>query len=359
MNADCRKQLTILFSTRVKKRASFLRRTAIVVLPLLYGVAAFSCKEGKPLSRQSGKIEISRQNIAHPIDTAREIHHGYSFLQKIDSVDFHRIDSLLSLSSFPSSIPKRVELFSRCFLGSAFSGDGPTGEGCYDTVDTAPIYNIHCFDCLTYVEHVFALALSGNVEDFLPNLVRLRYKDGSIDYVHRNHFFETDWLANNKGIATLIHPKNGVMITRTISKKSFFAQKHLTVSVADTVISIYAWSIEGFTAALAGNSIEPGVYLIAFIKKNYRTVITNHVGFAIIYPDAAYLRDASKTRGRVVQSDLKRYLDHNSPRLEGLLLARVITGSDPRQHPYATHVALSLASQSRIPISSVKDRTLW
>ena len=208
-----------------------------------------------------------------------------------------------------------------------FSAENPTGEGAYDTVDTAPIYNIHFFNCLTYVEHVLALALSGDARAFPAHLVRLRYGDGRIDYLHRNHFFETDWLANNREYIALVHPKNGVTITRTLSKASFFARKHLKVTVPDTVVSVYAWPIEGFLAALDEKTIDPGVYIIAFIKNRHKKVMTTHVGFAIIGSRGAVLRDANKTRGRVSQSALDKYLRHNAPVLEGLLLARIKNGN--------------------------------
>ncbi len=321
---------------KVQKHTRFFRRKSIGALLILCGISLFLCKDAQRSSRYHATLGNPVPTKLPIVDTNREIHYSnpYSnpFSEKIDSVDLHRIDSFLSLSTFPVFFSGRVDLFSQCFLGMPFNGEGPTGEGRYDTVDTAPIYNIRCFDCLTYVEHVLALALSDNPRAFLPNLVRLRYKDGTINYLHRNHFFVIDWLANNKDIVTLVHPKNGVTITRTISKKSFFARKHLTVPIPDTVVSVYSWSVEGFTTALAQKLIDTGVYIIVFIKKRYRTVIANHVGFVIITPRATYLRDANKTRGKVSESDLNKYLNHNAPRLEGILLARIITGSDPRQH---------------------------
>jgi hypothetical protein len=288
------------------------------------------CKDAGRASRYRANLGNAVFKNAPIIDTVRKIYDNIPVSAITDSADFNRIDSLLSRSTFPGSISERVDKFSRCFLGMPFSGDGPTGEGSYDTVDIKPIYNIRCFDCLTYVEHVLALALSSDARAFLPQLVRLRYKDGIIDYLHRNHFFETDWIANNNDLFTLVRPDNGIRITRTISKASFFARKRLKVPLADTVISVYAWSVEGLLAALAEKSIAPGVYIIAFIKNGHRRVMATHVGFVVVHSNAAHLRDANKTRGRVSESDLKKYLRHNAPALEGLLLARVISGPDPR-----------------------------
>jgi hypothetical protein len=285
---------------------------------------------GRP-SQNNPKPENSLKKTAPAADTIGTKQDSSTVATGAGAVDFNRIDSLLTLPAIPGSISERVDFFSRCFLGTPFSGESPTGEGRYDTVDTAPVYNINSFDCLTYVEHVLALALSGNARSFLPHLVRLRYRDDCIDYLHRNHFFETDWLANNKDLITLIPPKKGVVITRTISKTTFFARKRLKVSIPDTVISVNAWPVEGFLAALDRKSIDPGIYLIAFIKNRHIRVMTTHVGFAVINSGAAYLRDANKTRGKVSESDLKKYLNHNAPVLEGLLLARITDRADPRR----------------------------
>jgi D-alanyl-D-alanine carboxypeptidase/D-alanyl-D-alanine-endopeptidase (penicillin-binding protein 4) len=262
-----------------------------------------------------------------PAAVVREVPPASPPPKVIDNADSMRIDSLLSLSPSTGSLPKRIDFFSRWFLEAPFDSEGPTGEGRFDTVDTAPVCNLHAFDCLTYVEQVLALALSKTAEDFSRNLVRLRYKDGVIDYLHRNHFFETDWLANNRDLVALIPPKTGVPVTRTISKKSFFARRHLSVSIPDTVVSVHAWSVDEFCTALGDSSIAPGMYIVAFIKKNYRSVLVNHVGFAVVTHPVAYFRDASKTRRSVHQTGLEWYVRHNAERLEGLLLVRITTDS--------------------------------
>jgi hypothetical protein len=321
-----------LLYSRPKKNARLFRRKSVATITFLFGIAAMSCKDAGHTPPINEKPVVSPRATPPVVDTPRELRPLNPLLTTIDSSDLKRIDSLLSLPALPGTVPKRIDFFSRSFLEAPFDSEGPTGEGRFDTVDTAPICNIRRFDCLTYVEHMLALALSENPEDFMRNLIRLRYRDGVVDYVHRNHFFETDWLTNNKDLVALIPPKIGVPVTRTISKKSFFARKHLAVTIPDTVISVHAWPVDEFCTALSDKSISPGIYIIAFIKKNYRSVIANHVGFAVITPRIAYFRDASKTRGSVHQTGLDWYIRHNAERLEGLLLVRILAGSDTGQN---------------------------
>lgn len=295
----------------------------LVTLPLFFGLFLLLCNDKGPTPAPAARQEHSQNTEVPVVDTLRETRKENNLAQYIDPIDRQLIDSLLGLPTLPGSFSDRVDAISRYFMGVPYDSTGPTGEGRFDIVDTKPIYNIHHFDCLTYVEHVLALALSSNAGEFMSQLQRLRYKDGKIDYLHRNHFFVIDWLANNKDIAMIITPKEAVKVTRIISKRKFFSQKGLTVQIPDTNVSMQAWSIDGFTSELKTQSIPSGVYIIAFIKKRLRSVIVNHVGFAVITPHTCLLRDANKTRRRVSETSLVKYLDHNAPLLEGVLLISI------------------------------------
>jgi D-alanyl-D-alanine carboxypeptidase/D-alanyl-D-alanine-endopeptidase (penicillin-binding protein 4) len=290
---------------------------------LLSGLFFLSCKKSDRIRAPAAKKEKAQNIEIAVFDTIWESHKENNLAQYINPIDRKLIDSLLDLPQLPSSFLNRVDKISRYFIDVPFDSTGPTGEGGFDTVDTKPIYNIHHFDCVTYVEHVLALAHSSNADEFISQLQRLRYKDGKIDYQHRNHFFVIDWLANNRDIATLITPKEAVAVTRIISKKRFFSRKGIVVQIPDTNVSIQAWSVDGFTSELKAQSIPPDIYIIAFIKKRLRSVIVNHVGFALITPHSSLLRDANKTRKRVSETDLVKYLDHNAPLLEGVLLISI------------------------------------
>jgi D-alanyl-D-alanine carboxypeptidase/D-alanyl-D-alanine-endopeptidase (penicillin-binding protein 4) len=298
-------------------------RIPLATFSLLSGLFLIYCNDpgrtpapaAKPGNPQSTGVPVA--------DTLRETRGDLNLVQHIDPVDRQLIDSLLGSPKLPKSFLNRIDEISRYFVGVPFDSTGPTGEGHFDTLDTKPIYNIRHFDCLTYVEHVLALALSSNADEFILQLQRLRYQDGKIDYLHRNHFFVIDWLANNKDIARVIAPKEAVTVTRIISKRKFFSRKGLAVQIPDTTVSMQAWSVDGFTSELKAQSISPGIYIIAFIKERLRSVIVNHVGFALITPHSCLLRDANKTRRRVTETDLVKYLDHNAPLLEGVLLVSI------------------------------------
>ena len=71
------------------------------------------------------------------------------------------------------------------------------GEFPYELHDPDPIYCLSKSDCVTFCEHMYAMALSRDWWGFLRTLQRLRYRDGIVGMLTRNHYTEADWNRNN------------------------------------------------------------------------------------------------------------------------------------------------------------------
>src|SRR2546430_371168 len=71
------------------------------------------------------------------------------------------------------------------------------GEGPYELYDPDPMYCLEKSDCVTFVEHTYAMALSRDWPSFFRTLQRLRYKEGKIGMRTRNHESVADWDPNN------------------------------------------------------------------------------------------------------------------------------------------------------------------
>lgn len=91
----------------------------------------------------------------------------------------------------------RLELISRRFLSLPYGHGGPLGEGPSGRYDQDPLYRFDTFDCTTYVETVVALALARSVDEFEQEQDRIRYEDGIVDYLKRNHYPSLQWIPNN------------------------------------------------------------------------------------------------------------------------------------------------------------------
>lgn len=71
------------------------------------------------------------------------------------------------------------------------------GEFPFEVYDSAPLFKLKNSDCVTYVEKIYAMTFSKNWPTFFAMLQRIRYKNGEIGYLTRNHWSLADWDVNN------------------------------------------------------------------------------------------------------------------------------------------------------------------
>lgn len=72
------------------------------------------------------------------------------------------------------------------------------GEMPFETHDPQPLYSLGKSDCVVFVEHTLAMALTTDWAGFMRLLQRIRYRDGQIGVATRNHFTEADWNPSNR-----------------------------------------------------------------------------------------------------------------------------------------------------------------
>ncbi len=115
------------------------------------------------------------------------------------------------------------------------------GEYPFELFDPDPIYCLAKSDCLTFCEHTYALALSSDWWMFLNALQRLRYKDGRIGMLQRNHFTLADWNHNNRFLFEDVTPRLGdgqaaVTLNQVCRRAAFFAKFGLGKDIPDESI---------------------------------------------------------------------------------------------------------------------------
>lgn len=126
---------------------------------------------------------------------------------------------------------ERIASISSFFIGKR-AILGPLGEGDYDIFDKDPLFSFTFFDCTTFVETVMALSLSHDFDEFLDNLIKIRYQNGNISFKNRNHFISLDWIPNNtswgvlKDLTAEIGPT--LEAIATIDKKNWFKKLNLS-----------------------------------------------------------------------------------------------------------------------------------
>ncbi len=186
------------------------------------------------------------------------------------------------------------------FLGAQYI-NSPLGEGVAPDAD--PIIRFDAFDCTTFVETVLA---NGNQK----KLNQIRYKNGDIDFLNRNHFIESDWMVNNADIVKNVSGQFGETAIRNvkIDKKSWFKRVHNI----DTNFKVQNIALEYLPY---DNFTKPNIsreMIVLFITDNQKIrdnigtdLAVVHMGFAL--PNGK-LRHASSDMGRVVDVDLMEYV---------------------------------------------------
>lgn len=79
------------------------------------------------------------------------------------------------------------------FLGAPYALSA-LGEGPGASPDADPLIRYDAFDCTTFVETAIALSLADNLEEARLLLDVLRYKEAKVDFLHRRHFPEAEWI---------------------------------------------------------------------------------------------------------------------------------------------------------------------
>ena len=209
------------------------------------------------------------------------------------------------------------------FIGTEYVGAkyvrNPLGEGA--GVDGDPLIRFDAFDCTTFVETVLA---HGNK----ARLNQIRYKNGDISFVNRNHFIETDWLKNNSDLVENVSAEYAPTTVRrvTIDKKNWFKKNHNI----DTNFEKQTVDLEyiPYKDAQSIRVTEPMVVLFVNApghapEKIGTDLAVRHMG--ILLPNGI-LRHASIIQKRVVEVDFNKYVNQmmeNQNKL-GIMLLRIL-----------------------------------
>jgi hypothetical protein len=200
---------------------------------------------------------------------------------------------------------------------------GPLGEGPDAVPEPKPLSDFAHVDCVTFVEQVYALALSPDAASFPDTLRRIRYRDGKVDYRWRNHYTVSDWLPANAWFIRDVTGEVGAGLTqtmrKTISRARFFAGKGLSQykDIPDEDAATDYIPREKAPEMLA--KLRTGDLLIFVIDTP--GIIAGHVGL-VRNPGTLQVQHASLSRKEVVTAPLKDYLAGLPARFVGIKVAR-------------------------------------
>jgi Protein of unknown function (DUF1460) len=218
-----------------------------------------------------------------------------------------RVEQLLSKTKHDRSAPRRIDLLSRNFLGHPYKPNPLIGSADTPEVFTA---SFDGFDCVTYIETVLALARASTVDDFIEWLRKIRYEDGRVQWERRNHYM-TLWTRNNI--------RNGIL--RPVSTPG--VPIHSKERVLDVIPGLAAQrtrikSVPKTAMPRLERHLQTGD-LIFFVSTR-KNLDVFHAGIIVRDDERVLMRHASRSRGSVVEQELREFLNAN--RMSGVITAR-------------------------------------
>ena len=184
------------------------------------------------------------------------------------------------------------------------------GEAPFETIDAQPVFNLKQSDCVVFVEHTLAMAMSDRFGSFLRNLQRIRYDNGQIGVLTRNHYTEADWNPNNawflKDITEeLAGDKTAQYVAKT-DRAAFFKQRYklaTTMPVETTKVSYVPYSqLVAIKPKLRTGDV------IEFVKGDSpSSAWVHHLGLIAVMPDGA-VHVIHSTEPRVREEAIETYV---------------------------------------------------
>jgi hypothetical protein len=216
-----------------------------------------------------------------------------------------RIDALILMARDLSTIAERIAFISRALIGMPYRGYTLIGGR---HRPERFVVRDDCFDCVTYCETVLAVARSERLDDFVPELRRIRYHNGVVSWRARNHYF-ADWSTNNvaDGICARVTVPGGVAIDKTLTYMRALGPRRVSFDAIPRA------------RLLANRDRLATGDIIGFLSRRPRLDYF-HIGFVIIGPDGELLlRHAARSRGRVLDQRLAHFLAVNRVQRVSLL----------------------------------------
>ena len=216
-----------------------------------------------------------------------------------------RIARLIRESREFASISQRIEFISAALRGTRYRADtlvgGPRRPEKFVVRDDA-------FDCVTYAETVLAAAGAGNAGEFEPRLRAIRYHNGTVSWLERNHYF-FEWCERNVENKTCrwIDIDGSVEINKTVDSQKGLSARTFSMRVIPRDVFL-----------AHKDRLESGD-IVGFVSRR-ANLDYFHCGLIALAPGRALLlRHASASRHRVLDERMDRFLAHNRVRAVSLL----------------------------------------
>jgi len=217
------------------------------------------------------------------------------------------VERLIEQARALPTVSQRIDFISGKLLGVRYQANTLIGS---PKLPERFVVRDDAFDCVTFCEVVLAAAIARDIGEFETLLRRIRYDRGNVQYDQRNHYF-ADWCKRNieNGICRPVKIEPSIVIDKTLTWHREFGQHPVSISAIakETLLEsaklLAPGDIIGFTSRRVGlDYYHTG--LVAFGKTG-----------------ELLLRNASQSRGRVVEDKMATFVSVNPVKYVTLLRA--------------------------------------
>lgn len=221
-------------------------------------------------------------------------------------IDRRRLKEILRRGAGATDFGSRIDRISTFLLGAPYRANPLVGSAYVPEELTAPL---DAFDCVTYVETVYAAAISRDEDEFVVNLRRLRYGAGIVSFARRNHYM-TEWIRNARraGLARPVALGPGEVEKRRV----------LNVVPGLPPVRQRFRCLPKRLVRRVDARLRTGDLVCFASTRSHLDVF--HCGLVVRYADRLRMRHASRSQGGVLEQDLAGFLGEN--RMAGILVAR-------------------------------------
>ena len=216
------------------------------------------------------------------------------------------VQKLIKESAGMEPVSKRIEYISGRLIGRRYVSHPLIGSA---TESEILVTRTDGFDCVTFVETVLAIAHAHSQDQFVKNLIAIRYRDGIVDWKNRLHY-ATDWAA--------YHCNRGLLDDVTFGPDSLVRDKTLNlVKGLDSHTAEYRYFPKNkfLKESLLLKSGD-----IIYFTSGRNGLDTNHMGLIIRKDGKLFLRNASLHNGAVMDEELAEYFRLN--KMTGFIINR-------------------------------------
>ncbi len=196
------------------------------------------------------------------------------------------------------------------------------GEFPFETYDPLPLYNLRESDCVVFAEHTYAMALANDWPSFFATLQRIRYAEGEIGVVTRNHYTESDWNPNNawlvEDISAQLAGEDVVHFRQTLRRSNFLSNRYgLERDIPDrTWNDVY---VPHQMVPEIEDQLQPGDFVNVMVGHSSAGAYATHVGMITRGEDGTlnFLHSTSpRVREEPFADYIQRYVDSEERRRE-------------------------------------------